>query len=230
MCELRHARARLGVDVERLLGQRERGRALVEQLAAPLLDLGAQAAGRHHLVDQAHRQRLLRRVLTAQIPDLARFLLAHHACQVPGAVAGVHAAHARARLAEHGRVGGDREVAEHVQHVAAADGEAVDHRDHRLGDVADRAVQRLHVHGALIPGIAAVPALLLVAAGAERLVAGAGQHDHADRRIPVCVDERVGQLGDGLRAEGVPHLRPVDRDPGDAVLLLVQDVGGRHVA
>src|SRR5438034_183429 len=41
--ELRHARARLGVDVERLLGQRERGRALVEQLAAPLLDLGAQA-------------------------------------------------------------------------------------------------------------------------------------------------------------------------------------------
>src|SRR2546425_11670623 len=85
------------------------------------------------------------------------------------------------------------------------------------------------VHGALISGIAALAALLLVAAGAERLVAGAGQHDHADRRIPACVDEGVGQLGDGLRAEGVTHLRPVDRDPGDAVLLLVQGVGVRHV-
>src|SRR5215470_19931506 len=40
--ELRHARARLGVDVERLLGERQRRGALLEELSAPLLHLGAQ--------------------------------------------------------------------------------------------------------------------------------------------------------------------------------------------
>src|SRR5215468_1788789 len=73
--ELGHARARLGVDVERLLGQGERGRALLQELAAPLLDLGAQILQRDHLVDEAQRERLLRAVLAAEIPDLARLLL-----------------------------------------------------------------------------------------------------------------------------------------------------------
>src|SRR5947199_10722852 len=42
MGELRHAGALLGVDVERLLGERQRRRALLEQLGAPLLHLRAQ--------------------------------------------------------------------------------------------------------------------------------------------------------------------------------------------
>ena len=92
-----------------------------------------------------------------------------------------------AGLSEDGRVGGDREVAHHVQHVAAADGVAVHHRDHWLRDVADHAVQRVHVHRPIgrvprRPSIAAVASFLLIAAGAECLVAGAGQHHDADVR------------------------------------------------
>src|SRR5437667_11993154 len=146
--ELRHAGSRLGIDVERLLGQRQRGRALVEELGTPLLHFGAEVLQRHDLVDEAHRERVLSRVLPAEIPDLARLLLADDASEEAGAVPGIDAADAWPRLAEDRGVGGDREIAEHVQHVAAADRESVDHRDHGLGNVADRAVQGLDVHPA----------------------------------------------------------------------------------
>src|SRR5207249_11801057 len=69
-----------------------------------------------------------------------------------------------------------------------------------------------------------------IAARAEGLVAGAREHGDADRRVPPRVKERVGQLGDGDRPERVADLGPVDRDPGDAVLLLVEDVCVRHGA
>src|SRR5262245_65816438 len=72
--ELGHAGPRLGVDVEGLLGQRERGRALLEKLRAPALHLRAQILEGHDPVDQAHLERLVRRVLPAEIPDLARLL------------------------------------------------------------------------------------------------------------------------------------------------------------
>src|SRR5712692_6651011 len=232
--ELRHPGTLLGVDVERLLGEGESRRALVEELPAPLLDLGPEVPEGHHLVDEPHGERLLRRVLAAEVPDLPRLLLAHEARQVARAVPGVHAAHPGARLAEDRVLRGDREVAEDVEDVPAADRKAVDHGDHRLWDVPDRAVERLHVHGPLDLGasgarrVAALTALLLVAARAECLVARARQHHHADGRVPARVRERLGQLGDGPRAERVAHLGPVDRDPGDAVPLLVVDVRVRH--
>ena len=59
----------------------------------------------------------------------------------PGAEAAVEAADARAGLAEAGVVGGDREVADDVQHVAAADRVAGDHRDDRLGQAPHLDVQ-----------------------------------------------------------------------------------------
>ena len=58
-----------------------------------------------------------------------------------GAEAAVEGADARAGLAEARVVGGDREVADEVQHVAAADRVAGDHRDDRLGQAADLDVQ-----------------------------------------------------------------------------------------
>src|SRR5713226_4509776 len=132
--ELRHPGTLLGVDVERLLGEGESRRALVEELPAPLLDLGPEVPEGHHLVDEPHGERLLRRVLAAEVPDLPRLLLAHQARQVARAVPGVHAAHPGARLAEDRVLRGDREVAEDVEDVPAADRKAVDHGDHRLWD------------------------------------------------------------------------------------------------
>src|SRR6185436_20457603 len=100
--------------------------------------------------------------------------------------------------------------------------------DDGLGDVADRVVQRFHVHRALARSVAALAAFFLVAARAERFVAGAGQYGDPDRPVPARVEEGVSQFGDGDCAERVADLRTIDRDPGDAVFFLVEDVGVRH--
>src|ERR1700704_981654 len=58
-------------------------------------------------------------------PDFLGLLLADQVFQIPGAVAGIERAHHRADLAEHRALLGDGDVAHHLQHVAAADREAV---------------------------------------------------------------------------------------------------------
>src|SRR2546430_17256101 len=110
--ELRHGGALLGVDVERLLGERQRGRALLEQLGAPLLHLGAKLLEGNDLVHEPHLERFLSRILAAEVPDLPRFLLADDAGEEAGAVARVDAGHARARLPEDGVVRRDGERSE----------------------------------------------------------------------------------------------------------------------
>ena len=68
----------------------------------------------------------------------------------------------------------------------------------------------------------------LVAAGAERLVAGAGQHDGADAAVVAGLVQRLDDLVAGLAAKRVHLLRPVDGDPGHAVAHFVQDVFEFH--
>ena len=131
--------------------------------------------GRHHRVDQAHVVGLLRAVAPAQVPDLARPLLADEAREIGGAEAGIDRPDLGADLPEHRLLGRDGQVAQRRQHVAAADGEALHARDHRLGHVAD---QRLHlVDRQADRAAAAVAALVraLVGAGAERSVPRAGR-------------------------------------------------------
>ena len=78
----------------------------------------------------------------------------------------------------------------------------------------------------------------LVAAGAERPSAVprrrsvAGQEDAADVGRLACVVERGVELVDGVRAEGVAHLRPVERDPhgAEAAGAVVGHVGEREPA
>ena len=81
----------------------------------------------------------LRRVLAAEVPDLARLLLADDARQIARCRSPASTLPTRGPVwPKIGGVGGDREVAEHVQHVAAADRVAVHHGDDGLRDVADR--------------------------------------------------------------------------------------------
>ena len=63
----------------------------------------------------------------------------------------------------------------------------------------------------------------LVAAGAERFLARAGEDDDTDIRILACVCERLTQLLNRERPEGVAHFRPVDRDLRDALDGLLVD-------
>jgi hypothetical protein len=114
-----------------------------------------------------------------------------------------------------------------VQHVAAADRVAGDHRHHRLGESPHLDVEVGHVEApdARAAGhVAGVTAHVLIAARAERQRALAGEDDHADRRVLAGALERVRDLDQGLRAEGVPDLGAVDGDLRDPVSSLVADV------
>src|SRR5690606_2981898 len=90
----------------------------------------------------------------------------------------------RTRLAEAGVVGGDGEVADDVEHVAAADRVASDHRDDGLGQAADLLLQveDVQARDAVAADVAGVAAHFLVAAGAEGVGPLAGEDDHADLR------------------------------------------------
>ena len=134
-------------------------------------------------------------------------------------------------LAELRVLGRDRQVADEVEDVAAADGVARDHRDHGLRQAADLHVEVADVQAPdallrdlVIADVAVIAADALVAARAERLVAGAREDDRADLGVVARAVEGVAKLGQGLRAEGVPDLWPVDRDLRDPVALLVEEV------
>ena len=206
-----------------------------EHLAAPGEGFRLEAGERDDGVDEAHGERLLGVVLAAQEPDLAGLLLADDAGEVGRAEAAVERADLRSGLAEAGVVGGDRQVADDVEDVAAADRVAGDHGDDRLGQAADffLDVEDVEAGHAVLAEVAARAADALVAAGAERLVALAGEDHDADLGVVVGEVEGGEQLVDGERAERVADLGAVDRDLGDPALVggLVADVlelaGGR---
>ena len=134
-------------------------------------------------------------------------------------------------LAEPGVVAGDRHVADQVEDVPAADGIARDHRDHGLREAADLHVQVSHVQAPdallgdlVVADVAVVAADALVAARAERLIAGPGEDDRRDLDVVASAAERVAELAQGRRAEGVAHLGAVDRDLRDALGALVEHV------
>jgi hypothetical protein len=62
-----------------------------------------------------------------------------------------------------------------------------------------------------------------VAAGGEG-AAGAGHDRAGDGRVLTGAVEGVGELVERLLTEGVLHLGTVDRDPGDVVLDLDEDL------
>ena len=197
-------------------------------------------------VDRAHLVHLLGGVGAAQEEDLAGELLADLPGQVRAAVAAVEAADVGVGLLEPGVLAaGQGEVADHVQAVPAAGRPAVDQADDHLGHEPD---QPLHLEdvqpagaggvdgvGGLAAGVlvAAAAADALVAAGAERPAAVlrrrpvAGQQHHADVGGHPGVVEHAVELVDGVRAERVAHLGPVERHPHGRVcdVAVIGDVG-----
>src|SRR4051794_4712662 len=218
--------------VERRLQHPQGERREREHLAAPLDGLLLEALERHDRVDEAPVERRLRVVLAAEEPHLHRALAADLAGEQARAEAAVERADLRAGLPEPRVVRRDRQVAADVEHVAAADRVPGDHRHDRLRAAAhlDLQVEDVQPPDALlgdrvVADVAVVATDALVAAGAERLVALAGEDDDADGRVVLRERERLAQLEQGLGPEGVAHLGPVDRDLRDALAVeLVADV------
>src|SRR6266478_3045243 len=162
----------LGIGVERLLEHLERGRGELQDLVCPGPDFLVELVRRYHLVGEAPLEGLLSGVLATEEPDLASPLLADGPGHQAGAETGVERADPRPVLTERRVVGGDSQVTQQVQNVPPADGKPVDRRDGRLRYVADHAVQRVDLEQPALrrPVVARLHPLLLVAAGAERLV------------------------------------------------------------
>ena len=114
-----------------------------------------------------------------------------------------------------------------MQNMPAADGIPCHHGDHRFRTGADHALKFQHVQpvDSLIVLIAGIPAHALIAAGAKRLFALAGQNDHADVEIIAGVLQRRFHLFHRQGPERVAHFRPVDGDFGNAFRLVILDVG-----
>src|ERR1700730_2800049 len=208
------------------LDHAQRQRAVLQHPPGPGHRLLLQPFQRHHLVDQAHLQRLLSVVLIAEEPDLASLLLPHDAGQQPGPVDAVEDAHSRPRLPEARVVGGYGQVADDVEDVAAADGVAGDHCYHGLGGTPDLdlEVEDVEAADALGVAISVVAPDALVTARAEGFGAGAGEDDDADLWIVTPLVEGVAQFENRRGPEGVSHLGAVDGDLGDPVHGVVPDV------
>ena len=189
-------------------------------------------------VHHAHAVRVGGGVLVAEEEDLAGELLADLAGEVGGAEAAVEAGHVGVGLLEAGVLRrGQREVAHHVEAVAAAGGPAGHDADHHLGHEADEPLHLEDVEAAGLAGVdrvggvalgvpvAVLAADALVAAGAERPPAVArrravaGEQHAADvGGLPGVVEHPV-ELVDGVGPEGVAHLGPVEGDAHGAVRL-----------
>ena len=139
--ELLQAGEAVRVRDERRLQEADRRRAVSEDLARPAHALVLELIERHDRVHEAHLERLLRVVLAAQVPNLACLLVADDARELRRAEARIERADARPGLPEARVVGGDRQVADDVQHVPATDGVPRDEGDDRLRHRADVALQ-----------------------------------------------------------------------------------------
>ena len=65
----------------------------------------------------------------------------------------------------------------------------------------------------------------LIAAGAERFGASASEDDDTDGSVPTRAVECIDQLIAGQAAKGIVLLRSVDRDRGNAILFVIEQIG-----
>ena len=91
-----------------------------------------------------------------------------------------------------------------------------------------------HVRGALLGrhghDVRAGERVLEVAARAERVLAGPGEHADQGRVVVAEARPGVDQLGRGDRSDGVHALGPVERDHRHRAVLLVADLSVVHGA
>ena len=221
-----HARHTAVARGERGFDRRQRKRAALGDLERHLARLFPELAVWHYLVDEPDRERLARRELGVHEPQLFRFFLADQVLEIPRAVTGVEASHHGPDLAEHRALFRDREIAHHLQHLPAADREAVDRRYHGLLQPINALVdfkRRQHT------GVErAVLHAFLAPADAEELIAGAADHQYARACLAPDVVDAIADLVAHLRGEHVAIVRAIEREPADRAVLFVQDSLERH--
>ena len=111
--------------------------------------------------------------------------------------------------------------------MAATNGKTGDHRNDWFRAAANLHLQIKHVEvrRAAFVDIAFIAAHLLVAARAEGFATGTGQDDRANAVVVMGPVKGIDQLADCFGAESVAFFRAIDRDPGDSLGGVVEDIG-----
>src|SRR4029453_14137092 len=214
-------------EVEVLLRVARRLRKLPREVLDHVVDLGVELRGRHDAVHEAPLLALLRRDLLAHEHDLASPPVADHDRQPLRRAAGRHRSMLGAYVAYESVVDHDREVAGHLEFVAAADGDPVDARDGRLADLPQSVVRVLEgteplpVLGRLVEVVLGPRAE--VGAHAER-APRACEHDDANLVVPRRVLAGPRARAEHLEIEGVQDLRAVEGDRRPWRRLVVKDL------
>ena len=130
-------------DVQLLLRVARRLRKLRGELLDPLVDGGVELGLRDDAIHETPLLGLRGRDLVAEEDDLARTAIADHELEPLGRAAGRDRPVLQPDVPDERRVDHHREVARHLQLVAAADGDPVDPRDRRLADLAQPVVHVL---------------------------------------------------------------------------------------
>ncbi len=123
----------------------------------------------------------------------------------------------------------DPDGARHRRLAAAAEGEAIDGRDHRLAEILDEVEHPLSEPARLLGFESGdMSEFADVRAGDERFVAGSREDDAANFSVVPRIFEGGPQVLPCRRIQGVEHTRPIDRHIRDRILLFIQDIGERH--
>ena len=197
--------------VDDALGKAHRIAALAENLFRRLAAGVHQLPGRNHLVGKADPICLLRINPVTGEDQLLGPSLADQPGQPLGAAKAGDDAKAALRLAEHGVVRGNANVAAHADFAPAAQRVAVDRGNRHLGHIL-QLVERLHGqkgHRAALGG-GGVHHLRDVRAGHKGLAAGASE-DHNPHILSLFqTGKALPQLGQRLCVQGVESLGTVD--------------------
>ncbi len=131
-------------------------------------------------------------------------------------------------MPDQGVIGGDGQVARHLQFIPAAHRHAVDPRDGGFPDVAQPLERFDEDPHPLVKIAGAGEEIVLpfpdVGAGAERLRPGAGHDDDRDVVVPGGVLKGPPQLAEGFKVQRVVDRRTVDGDRHPVSRLLIEDV------
>src|SRR5262249_52459058 len=130
-------------EVEVLLGVARRLRELAGEALDQAIDFGIELVRRDRAIDEPPLLRLPGRDWLTQEDDLARAAVADHDRQPLRGAPPRNRSVLRPDVTDERVVHHDREVARHLQLVAAADADPVDPRDRRLADLPETVVRIL---------------------------------------------------------------------------------------
>ncbi len=113
-----------------------------------------------------------------------------------------------------------------MEHMSAANGVAVDHSYHRLWHTTYLALnfQNIQARNAILIHISALALNRLVAAGAESLVAGAGENYYINPLIFAANIQRIAHFIHRCRAEGISIALSVDGNFSDSFKIIEENV------